>query len=526
MAETEDKAKKPTPEQQEIATVERDTTRYYFGKTLTHEDDTLKTRGQGKSYKIYDELKRDAHAAAVLGKRKMAVTSRPLEVTPASEDARDVQAAELVRMALGRLRFNKTCKAFLDATLKGFAVGEVMWEIHEGYVLPKKIKAKRQQRFVFNIDEELRLLTKEQPVDGIELPPRKFIVHTHGDEEAGPYGLGVGHVIFWPVYFKRQGITFWLTFADKFGSPTSVGKYPTGATKDEQGKLLAALAAIAQDAGVIVPTGMEIDLLEATRTGSIDTYEKLCRYMDEQISEAVLGETMSTTAQSAGMGSTQADVHNDVRIELAEDDSNELCETFNETLVRWIVDFNLPGAGYPKLSREFAEPADLVKQAERDKTLGEMGYEPSEEYIVETYGEGWKKKAPAPTPAPIAAPIVDADADPAAAAFAEAVRSQRQLNRAEQDELILAADALGGNWRGAMGKQVADLLAVAEESGDLASFRENLLGLADKDPAQELVESIARARFAARLIGRGQDQRRGTASFTERLRRFFTAGNA
>ena len=47
--------------------------------------------------------------------------------------------------------------------------------------------------------------------------------------------------------FKRKGITFWLTFADKYGYPTAVGKYPPGAQPKEKDDLLEALGAIAQD---------------------------------------------------------------------------------------------------------------------------------------------------------------------------------------------------------------------------------------------------------------------------------------
>ena len=286
----------------EIATIARDLNRTFFGGILRNEDDTLLSRGGAKGLKIYDELKRDCHAGAVLSKRTLAVTSRPWTVTPASEAAQDVAAAELVRNALEYLRFNSICKRLLDATLKGFAVAEVLWEVRDGAVLPRTLKARDQRRFVFDEDSMLRLLTREAPMKGEELPDRKFIVHRHEGDEDTPYGLGLGSMLFWPVFFKRNGITFWLTFADKFGSPTALGKYPNGSDKREQDKLLEALSAIAQDAGVIVPEGMVIELLEASRSGSVDTYEKLVRYMDEQMSKAVLGETMSTTAASAQVG--------------------------------------------------------------------------------------------------------------------------------------------------------------------------------------------------------------------------------
>lgn len=490
-----------TPDLNEIASVDKDPNLIQYNNILRHEDDTLLTRGNVKSYKIYDDLERDAHAGAVLDKRKMAVTSRPWEVNAASDDALDVAAAEMVRAAFKGMQFDKLCEDLLDGTLKGFAVGEVMWEVRDGMIVPREVIPRQQRRFVFTLTNELRLKTRQKMMDGEPVPERKFIVHTYGGKDGSPYGLGLGSKLFWPVWFKKQGITFWLTFADKFGSPTALGKYPNGATKDEQGKLLKALGAIAQDAGVIVPEGMVIELLEATRSGTVDTYEKLCRYMDEQISKAVLGETMSTTAASTGLGSNQAGVQNDVRKELAERDAKLLCETIKRTLVRWMVDYNTPGARLPDIERDFDEAEDLTARAERDTKIGEMGFEPTEQYILDTYGEGWVKKA-APS-APPALGMPPAQGAPVMFSEGTTVATGRDFNREAQDALVLAADSLAGAWNKTMRKRVEDLQAVAEQTGDLAQFRERLADLLDTPPPAELVESLARANFAAHLVGRG-----------------------
>ena len=519
------------PITKEIATIERDTHRVFFGKRLRNEDDTLLTRGGTKGLKIYEELKRDAHAGAVLAKRKLAVTSRPWKIEPASDASQDKAASDLVQAAFEHLRFNRLCKRLLEATLKGYSVAEVMWQVRDGKWLPERVIARDPRRFVFTVDGEIRLLTRENPIDGEELPPRKFIVHRYGGDDDTPYGLGLGNMLFWPVMFKRQGITFWLTFADKFGSPTALGRYPTSADAREQAKLLAVLQAISQDAGVIIPEGMAIELIEASRAGSVDTYEKLVRYMDEQISKAVLGETMSTTAASAGLGSSQADVHNDVRLELAADDADELNETINDTLVRWIVEFNLgAGVGMPRLDRDFSEPEDLNARATRDKTLGELGFEPSDDYILETYGEGWTRKAPAPPPLglpgafpgglqpggdssqdeqPAGSTAGNRTEDPTddEAAFAEgqnlaAVASQRALHRDAQEQVAQAAVALAGEWKSLVGDQVGQITAALEETGDLVAFRERLTALANQPPSKGTVEAIARATFAGHLIGR------------------------
>lgn len=500
---------------QEIASIERDINRVFYGRTLTNQDDTLISRGGGKGLKIYDELKRDAHAGAVLAKRKLAVTSRPWVVDAASESADDVKAAELVKGALEHLRFNHTRKRLLEATLKGYAVGEVMWELRDGAVLPAKVLAREQRRFVFDLDNQLHLRTPANMIEGELMPPRKFIVHRRGAEDDNPYGTGIGGMLFWPVFFKRNTITFWLTFADKFGSPTALGKYPNGAQPPEQAKLLAALQAISQDAGVIVPEGMVIELLEASRSGSADTYEKLVRYMDEQMSKAVLGETMSTTAASTGLGSNQAGVQNDVRLEVAQDDADELDETFNDTLVRWIVEFNMPGAGLPRLRTEFSEPEDLVQRATRDKTLWDMGWEPDEDYMLETYGEGWSKKAAPPPPDPMVGfgfgnragdPVVDNGQGGGEQQFAEGKPLQlaRGFNLARQQALVDGADALAGQWRTVLGRQVEDLLSVADETGDLVQFRERMSRLIDNTPSPEAVDAFAQATFAAHIMGRGR----------------------
>jgi phage gp29-like protein len=496
------------PELNEIASIDRDPTKLFFGKVLRNDDDTLLTRGQGKGLKIYDELERDTHAYSVLQKRKLAVVARKWLVTPASDSPDDKRAAEFITETLKGISFDRICMELLDATNKGFSVGEVMWAIKPSAVLgrdaivPSDSIARNQNRFTFGKDRDerwagypMRLLTRENMYDGVELPLNKFIVHRFGSKDGSPYGLGLGHKLFWPVFFKRQGITFWLTFCDKFGSPTVLGKYPRGSAKAEQGKLLDALRAFANDVGVIVPEGTEVELLEATRAGN-DTYEKLARYMDEQMSEAVLGETMTTSAAGAGLGSGQANVQNDVRNEVSQADSDLLSDTLNGSLIKWLIDYNVPGAGYPMVSRNFEEEEDLNKRAERDIKIGQLGFEPDQDYITNTYGPGWKKKATPPPPTPGALPL-----------FAEATGDQRLDNRAAQDAMAAAAAQFSEQWDKLIGDRVAEIQAIADETGDLVEFRERIAKLVDVEPPKALVEALARAQFASNLGARSNRTR-------------------
>lgn len=377
----------------EIAGAAQDYLHPMFMGLLGNHDDTLLTRGMGKGLAIYDDIERDAHAFAVINKRKMAVVKGDWDVQPATNALRDKKAAEFVKAQLTAINFDKLTLDLLDAILKGYAISEVVWATDGSQIYIEKVIPRNQRRFVFGEDYQPRLLTTSNMVKGEQLPDRKFIVHSVGAKDGSPYGLGLGSKLFWPVFFKRQNITFWLTFADKFGSPTTVGKYPSGTIDSEQDKLLAAVSSVAQEAGIIMPDDMKVELLEASRSGAGDFYERICRYMDEQISVAVLGETMTTTAKSGGLGSSQSDVHNDVRIELARADADLFTGSIQQTLIKWIIDLNMPGAGVPRVWRKIEAQKDLKAHAERDVHIKSLGFKPTLEYITDTYGEGWEVDA-------------------------------------------------------------------------------------------------------------------------------------
>jgi phage gp29-like protein len=470
----------------EIATIGKDPWVITFGGVLRNQDDTLLTRGGGKGLKIYDEIERDCHAFAVLQKRKLAVIAREWQVVPASDSTLDKQAADLVKRQLGNLKFDQVCLKLLDATLKGYSVGEVIWETDGSEIVASRVKVKPQRRFVFDENQEPRLLTQADLITGEPLPPRKFIVHRYGEkDDDNPYGLGLGHKLFWPVLFKRQDITFWLTFVDKFASPTAVGEYPAGTSDADQKKLLAALSSIASEAGIAIPQGMLVRFLEAARSGSIDTYERLARYMDEQISECVLGETLSTNVGTVG-SKAASQTHNEVRTELSKADGDLLSDTLNETLVRWIVELNLPGAGLPKVWRDFTEADDLKLRSERDKNLTEMGFEPDEQYISDTYGGKWvKKQAASPSLSPVAA-----------AQFAEPGRpgftSDQQAIEGLADAALVEAD-LSGNE--------AKLLAAIQGATSYEDAMEKLLALWPELTMDDMAAALEPALLSAGLFG-------------------------
>lgn len=351
-----------------IASVANDITIPYFSGVLQHADDTLIQQGNGKGLAIYDEIERDTHAGAMLDKRKNALVSRDWEVEPGGDRPIDKEAAQLVEDFLLALPFDQICKDLLNATLKGFAVAEVVWARDGNRLKPARIKAHDQRRFAFDRDWNLRLLTWTSMTEGERLPDRKFIVHRVGVRGNNPYGLGLGSSLFWPVLFKREGITFWLYFLEKFAGPTVVGKTPYGMLTDEQNRLLNTLVSIRTSSAVTVPIGTDVEFLEASRSGSV-SYEQFIAYWDKQISIRVTGETLTTQVTEGGGNRALGEVHQEQLDVLADSDGDLLTDTLREQLAQWIVDYNLPGAAAPAIRR--MRPKNEKADAETRKSKAE-----------------------------------------------------------------------------------------------------------------------------------------------------------
>lgn len=471
----------------EIASVKRDIMNLSFMGILHNKDTTLATRGNGRGLKIYDDIERDCHAFAVLQKRKMAVIARPWVVEPASESPADEKVADFIRQQLERMNFDKLTLDLLDANLKGFAISEIMWQQDGANITVDKIYPRDQTRFTFDTDYQLHLLTLQDMLKGELMPDRKFIVHSFGGKDGNPYGLGLGNRLFWPVFFKRQDISFWLTFADKFGSPTLLGKYPAGTGEPEQSEFIKKLAMMAQDAAIAVPDNMMLELLEASRAGGADVFERVARYMDEQISVAVLGETMTTSAQGGGLGGNQSRTHNEVRLELVKADADLLSATLNQTLIKWLTEFNFPNAVPPRVYRIVEEDDDLNLRSERDERIAALGFKPTLDYITKNYGEGWELATEATNGKP--------NTDPTTV-FAEGVAFADQLALDKAIDL-LASDQMQSQMEKLL-KPIAKLVNENTPEALQGILAESFAEL-DSAGMQEL---MARAFFVAEVWGR------------------------
>lgn len=387
------------PELGEVATTRdgRDITRGYVDALplLQPQDRVLLDRGGGQ-YEIYEEISRDDQVKAAFEQRRLAVVSREWDVEPGDESRKAKKAAEFLREQLNHIGWDAITDRMLWGVFYGFAVGELVFASDGQMLGLDTIKIRKQRRFGFAPDMNLRLRTTRAPF-GEPLPPNKFWAYAAGaDNDDEPYGLGLGHYLYWPCWFKRNGVKFWLIFLEKFGQPTSKGIYPAGTTAEERTRLLQALQAITTDSAITVPEGMQIELIEAARSGTPD-YTALYDRMNAAISKVIVGQTMTT---DDGSSRSQAEVHMDVRQDLVKADADLICESFNRGPVRWLTYWNFgEGVTPPRVWRDVSAPEDLEARSRRDKNIRDIGYRPTLTEVQETYGGGWEEVAgPAPDP--------------------------------------------------------------------------------------------------------------------------------
>ncbi|MCB1186943.1 DUF935 family protein [bacterium] len=353
---------------------------------------------------LFEEaLDKDAHLSSLVGQRRAAVLGWQRRIVPADDSALALQAAELCALLFegsgcldGPGEADNMLSELLDAVPYGISVSEVLWRrqrIDNGslsgeYLLPCSVKSRHPRRFVFAADSSLRLLTREQPVRGVPLPDRRFIVFAPYGRHENPYGLPALRCVWWLSWFKRQVLRFWVVYCEKFGSPTTVATHPPSTGIEERRQLRKIVGSLQQETGIVLPEGVELSLLEGARSGSVETYLELLEFCNREMSKALLGQTL-TTQSDGGRGSyALGQVHENVRADIIRSDAFALAGIITSTLLRWIVELNMPQAlgRLPRLELEAPLERDLRLELEIDAFLAAQGIEQDPQQLCTRYG--------------------------------------------------------------------------------------------------------------------------------------------
>jgi phage gp29-like protein len=437
---------------------------------------------------------REPHYASVLGTRKRAVSSIDMTVDAASDSDGDNTIAAAVKELVEQPDFIDMLDDALDGIGKGYAVIEMMWDTRSPVWMPRDFVWQDPRLFQFDRQKRRTLeIRQEGNKDGLPLTPAKFITHMPKLKSGKPVRAGLARVAVWSFVLKSYTLKDWAQFCEVFGMPLRVGKYHANASDEDKRKLMRAVLSIASDAAGIIPQGMDIEFIQNGARGGDSVFGHLAKFLDEQVSKIVLGQTM--TADS-GSSRAQAEVHNEVRLDVKAADARQLEASLNKDVIRPFVDVNFGRQErYPAVRLPVQEPEDLERLANVLAKLVPLGLRVSSAEVRDRAGFS----DPDEDAEILGAPVQDtegSDTDPA--------KNRRKASNSAQtaNDLLdeIGADELS-QWETQMDPLLQPVRDLVNGAGSLEEILTGLEDLTDKMDDSELARGINRARLKARGVG-------------------------
>lgn len=353
------------------------------------------------AFPIYRDLEeKDGQVSSALETRKDGVLRRERKLIAASSSAADQARADFAREVLAAIpNFENILYELLDAVGYGVAIAEILWEQEGSRVFLRDLRPRPQELFAFGDPGRpqtgsLRFAssrfnpTAPAAENRAALPEHKFLVYSFRPRHGNRRGRPLLRRVFWPSWFKRQDLKFWLKFIEK-GTGSVVVRYPAGSTDADKQRALEAAEAINEETAVAIPENFQIvsELLQAARTGATDIFLTLAdQVCNNEIARVILGETLTQRGSEGGGSRALGEVHQQVRFEKVAADARDLMAVINDQLLRWLFLFNFgPDVPIPRWAIPLDPPADLRARIEIDERLARLGVPIPLTYAQRTY---------------------------------------------------------------------------------------------------------------------------------------------
>ncbi|HHE64868.1 MAG TPA: DUF935 family protein, partial [Bacteroidetes bacterium] len=347
-----------------------------------------------KGLEIYREMQqRDGQVKAVFMLKKHARLSTPWSIRPEDEDDQEaVRQAEFIKHCFSEMKgnINNTLLKIWNAMRDGYSVAEINYKViptgeFKGMIGIDNIKVRKAINYMFECDEHGNIKEKGL-IEGYNkhLPINKFILFTYNpndDDADSLYGESDFRAAY-RYYFSNDIIQrFWNIFLEKFGQPTVIGRYETGTNKAKQDEYLDILKTIQTDTAIVMPKGLEAELLEAQRRGEAG-YKQAFDTNNNMIARALLvGTLLMDTGEKGSWALSKT--HFDIFIYILDYLGTETEDTIiREQIIKRLIDFNFPNPKYPYFKFESLIKEDQEAKAKIAKMLVDAGLiNPEEEWV-------------------------------------------------------------------------------------------------------------------------------------------------
>ncbi|WP_419673796.1 phage portal protein family protein [Aliarcobacter butzleri] len=305
-----------------------------------------------------DKIMRDSTVIAAIGNRKASTLKKEILI-----ECENSNFKEILEDAFS---FN-VIDSILDIPYYGFGVYEINWEFENGFFIPTLVERNYKNFILDNGKIKFNSLGFSEDIEF-----HKVIAATYKAKPNKPYGQPLIQTLFWLVEFKNASLQFWMELLERFGTPWVIGK-----TEGDKNALAEEIYNMLGGDGAVIDADDDIKIETAKDGGN---FKELVEYIDNQIREVILGGNLTANVQGGSLAA--ANVHNEVREDLAQADENIVNQIIRELI--WIFqEFNKTTTVIKGKLKDKDDPNKEL--ADRDKLIYDMGYKPTKEYIETTY---------------------------------------------------------------------------------------------------------------------------------------------
>lgn len=318
-------------------------------------------------YDIYHSIiQTDGHLSGIIDKRLSAVSRERFEFQ------RDGKPVDEVNRQIRSPWFRSFVKDAVASKLWGFSLFQFQKD-EKGWITYELIDRKHFDPV------SKQVLLYETDVNGAPLEAFENCLLVCDN----PRGLGKLATCAPYALYKRGNMGDWAQFCQIFGMPIREYVYPAG-DEDARKRLLADARKEGPNAVYIHPEGSSMTLHEAQgKSGTVDLYERFLDNCNDEMSIAVLGNTLTTKSDTNGtqaLGTVQAKE----QMKITEDDVQFVLDLLNYDMadVFAAMGVSTENGEFVRVEQKYQDKQVQINVVSK---LREMGLPMSDDYLYETF---------------------------------------------------------------------------------------------------------------------------------------------
>jgi len=361
----------------------------------------------GRLYRVYERMETDDRFGGVVSSLKRAISRRRLRITAsrnyntAQEKEIAREYAERTRTLLSELTFRKVSKVLVRPYIFGMGGYEIDYVRKDVAGLgrrpvPTKLAPVPTARMAYDTSDDENRWGKM----GIRMADGKIklfeefrndkVSMMEDEPQRGKWAdAGVARRCLSWLMVKRFAQQWWAEYGELYGEPFRIARTDSYDIDDDMRDFLGQmLESLGKNGWGIIPEDVAFELMEANRSGSVQTYSDLIKYANDAYAVAVLGQIQTTDGGRNG-SFAKAQIQNNVRHDILQDVA-KMVEDGYEHIAESTLSLSYGGKFLPHLTPNFnvvvANPTELQSKASAyNKIQEDMGVPISERQVRDEF---------------------------------------------------------------------------------------------------------------------------------------------